>query len=93
MIDTPMSIVLHPNEYPFFPPDQTNPPLPDHQATVSVPISFLALPLLILALPFFKMALTPPYDISTDTLKKLSAAFVAECHAVSVRFSLPQIVE
>ena len=38
------------------------------------------------------MALTPPYGISTDTLKNLSVAFVGECHAASVKLSLPQIV-
>ena len=33
-----------------------------------------------------------PYGISTDTLKNLSAAFVGECHAASVKFVLPQTV-
>ena len=32
------------------------------------------------------------YGISTDTLKNRSAAFVGECHAASVKLSLPQIV-
>ena len=32
------------------------------------------------------------YGILTDTLKNRSVAFVGECHAASVKFSLPQIV-
>ena len=34
----------------------------------------------------------PVYGISTDTLKNRWAAFVGECHAASVKLSLPQMV-
>ena len=33
-----------------------------------------------------------PYGITTGTLKYLSATFVGECHAASVKLSLPQTV-